>query len=120
VRLSGIPVFHFNLEVSMDKKAIALSGLSALLLASTSAGPAEAQQKLSAPPNTKMMVVPSANSPSAIDNQRSKSISQASPSARSKLNRIGAESHPWMEKWAQAHSSAVNPVGNVQKTLKQQ
>jgi hypothetical protein len=33
----------------MDKKAVALSGLSALLLASASSGDAEAQQKLVAP-----------------------------------------------------------------------
>jgi hypothetical protein len=105
----------------MDKKAIALSGLSALLLASTSGGNAEAQQKLTTPSaNTKMMILPPANSVRTLDTQRSKTINQASPAAINKLNRIGAESVPWMERWAQAHTSATNPVGNVQKTLKQQ
>jgi hypothetical protein len=104
----------------MDKKAIALTGLSALLLTSASGGIAEAQQKLSAPSNSKITVLPVVTSPTAIDNQRNKSITQASPSAKGRLNRIGAESVPWLERWAQAHTSVSNPVGNVQRTIKQQ
>ena len=72
----------------MDKKAIALGGLSALLLASTSSGDAAAQQKLIAPSTNipKMTVSPSPNNASrAIDTQRSKSINQASPAAANKL-----------------------------------
>lgn len=105
----------------MDKRAVALSGLSALLLASTASGDAQAQQKLIAPSTNvpKMAITPPPNNARAIDTQRSKSINQASPAAITKLNRIGAESVPWMEKWAQAHTSETNPVGNVQKTLKQ-
>jgi hypothetical protein len=105
----------------MDKKSIALSGLSALLLASTSSGDAEAQQKLIAPSTNipKMTVSPSPNNARAIDTQRSKSINQASPAASNRLNKVGAESVPWIEHWAQAHNSATNPIGNVQKTLKQ-
>jgi hypothetical protein len=107
----------------MDKKAVALSGLSALLLASTSSGDAEAQQKLIAPSTSipKMTVSPSPNNAArAIDTQRSKSINQASPAAANKLIKSGASSEPWLEHWAQAHTSATNPVGNIQKTLKQQ
>jgi hypothetical protein len=104
----------------MDKKAIALSGLSALLLASASGGNAEAEQKFNTPSATTKMIVPPAGSVRALDTQRSKTINQASPAAITKLNRIGAESVPWIERWAQAHTSVTNPVGNVQKTLKQQ
>jgi hypothetical protein len=105
----------------MDKKAIAISGLSALLLASASGGNAEAEQKLITPSaTTKTMIVPPAGSVRALDTQRSKTINQASPAAITKLNRIGAEIVPWLERWAQANTSATNPVGNVQKTLKQQ
>jgi hypothetical protein len=106
----------------MDKKAIALGGLSALLLAGTSGGQAEAQQKLIAPSinSPKITVSPSPNNAHGIDTQRSKSINQASPAAVNRLNKVGAESVPWIEHWAQAHNSATNPIGNVQKTLKQQ
>jgi hypothetical protein len=106
----------------MDKKAVALSGLSALLLASTSSGDAEAQQKSTAPSINvpKMTIAPLPNNARAIDTQRSKSINQASPAAANKLIKSGASIDPWLERWAQAHTSATNPVGNVQKTLKQQ
>ena len=105
----------------MDKKAIALGGLSALFLAGTPSGDAEAQQKLVAPSTNipKMTVSPSPNNARAIDTQRSKSINQASPAAANKLTKGGASSEPWLEHWAQAHTSATNPIGNVQKTLKQ-
>lgn len=105
----------------MDKKAIALSGLSALLLASTSGGDAKAEQKLTAPSINvpKMATTPPPNNTRAIDIQRSKSINQASPAATNKLIKSGASQDPFLERWAQAHSSATNPIGNVQKTLKQ-
>ena len=46
----------------MDKKAVALSGLSALFLASGSSGDAEAQQRLTTPPINvpKMAITPPA------------------------------------------------------------
>lgn len=107
----------------MDRKALALSGLSALLLASTSGGDAEAQQKLTAPPvNVPKMTVPPApnnNAAGAIDTQRSKSISAASPAAVLKLNRIQADhGSGWIEHFTNGHTSTINPIGNVQKTLK--
>jgi hypothetical protein len=106
----------------MDKKALALSGLSALLLASTSSGEAEAQQKLTAPPVNvpKMTVQPAPNNAAgAIDTQRSKSISAASPAAVLKLNRIQADhGSGWIEHFTNGHTSTINPIGNVQKTLK--
>jgi hypothetical protein len=105
----------------MDKKALALSGLSALLLASTSSGDAEAQQRLATPPVIvpKMTVSPAtSNAARAIDTQRSKSISAASPAATLKLNRIQADHESgWIEHFANGHTSTTNPIGNVQKTL---
>jgi hypothetical protein len=107
----------------MDKKAVALSGLSALLLASTSSGDAEAQQKLAAPPINapKMTIAPPVvnNTARAIDTQRSKSINQASPAAVLKLNRIQADhTSGWIEHFTNGHTSTTNPIGNVQQTLK--
>jgi hypothetical protein len=116
----------------MDKKALALSGLSALLLASTSSGDAEAQQKLPAPPVNvpKMTIAPpaamagqkvpasSATTLGAIQTQRSKSIGAASPAAAVKLNKIQADHESgWIEHFTNGHTSTTNPVGNVQKTL---
>lgn len=106
----------------MDKKALALTGLSAFLLASTSGGDAEAQQKLTSPPvNVPKMTVPPApnNAAGAIDTQRSKSISAASPAAVLKLNRIQADhGSGWIEHFTNGHTSTINPIGNVQNTLK--
>jgi hypothetical protein len=120
----------------MDKKkTLALSGLSALLLASTSSGDAEAQQRLTTPPIIvpKMAIAPSAamagqklpassdKTLGAIQTQRSKSISAASPAATLKLNRIQADHDSgWIEHFANGHTSTTNPIGNVQKTLKSQ
>lgn len=111
----------------MSKKTIALGGLSALLLAGTPNGDAQAQQKLTTPSTSipKMTASPPPSPPPnnaarAIDTQRSKSIIQASPAANNKLIKSGASQDPFLERWAQAHSSATNPIGNVQKTLKQQ
>jgi hypothetical protein len=105
----------------MDKKALALSGLSALLLASTSSNNAQAQQKLAAPPVNvpKLTASPPSSAASAVNTQRSKSINPASPAAVMKLNRIQAEhTSGWIEHFENGHSSTTNPIGNVQKTLK--
>jgi hypothetical protein len=120
----------------MDKKAVALSTLSALLLASASGGDAEAQLQKSTTPSTnvpKMVTAPpapiagqkvppsSATTLGAIQTQRSKSINAASPAAVSKLNRIQADHDSgWIEHFTNGHTSASNPIGNVQKTLKSQ
>jgi hypothetical protein len=108
----------------MDKKALALSGFSAILLASTSGSNAEAQQKLAAPPVNvpKITVSPAtSNAARAIDTQRSKSIGAASPAAAVKLNRIQADhGSGWIEHFTNGHTSTTNPIGNVQKTLKSQ
>jgi hypothetical protein len=119
----------------MDKKAIAIGGLSALLLASASGGKAEAEQKLAAPPVNvpKMTIAPPAamagqkvpassnTTLGAIQTQRSKSISAASPAAVVKLNRIQADHDSgWIEHFTNGHTSTINPIGNVQKTLKSQ
>ena len=119
----------------MDKKAIAVSGLSALLLASASGGNAEAEQKLTTPSINvpKMTVAPpaamagqkvpasSGTTLGAIQTQRSKSIGAASPAAVLKLNRIQADHDSgWIEHFTNGHTSTINPIGNVQKTLKSQ
>ena|ERR1700694_4152614 len=104
----------------MDKKALTLTGLSALLMAGTSGSNAEAQQKLAAPPVNipKMTVSPATR---AIDTQRSKTISAPSAAAASKLNRIQADHESgWIEHFTNGHTSTTNPVGNVQKSLKSQ
>jgi hypothetical protein len=107
----------------MDKKTAALSTLSAMLLASASGGDAEAQvQKSTTPLNVpKVTVAPPANTAAAINAQRSKSIGAASPAAILKLNRNQAEhTSGWIEHFTNGHTSATNPIGNVQKTLKPQ
>ena len=108
----------------MDKKAIAISGLSALLLASASGGEAEAQLQKSTTPSInvpKTTIAPPANTAAAINTQRSKSIGAASPAAVSKLNRIQADHESgWIEHFTNGHTSTTNPIGNVQKTLKSQ
>jgi hypothetical protein len=102
-------------EISMDKRSLALGGLSVLLLASTSA---EAQKPIT---TQTMTTLPPAKTNSALDIQRSKTINQASPAAINKTSKNAADiKTPWLEKWAQANTSAINPVGNVQKSLKQQ
>lgn len=118
----------------MDKKAVALSTLSALLLASASGGDAEAQLQKSTTPSInvpKMTIAPpaamagqktpasSGTTLGAIQTQRSKSISAASPAAALKLNRIQADHDSgWIEHFTNGHTSTTNPIGNVQKTLK--
>lgn len=108
----------------MEKKAVALGTLSALLLASASGGDAQAQLQKSTTPSVnvpKMTIAPPANSAAAINTQRSKSIGAASPAAVLKLNRIQADHESgWIEHFANGHTSTTNPVGNVQKTLKSQ
>src|ERR1700694_5515218 len=116
----------------MDKKAVALSTLSALLLAGTAGGDAEAQLQKSTTPSInapKMTAPPAAMAGAkltassdttlgAIQNQRSKSIGAASPAAVLKLNRIQADHDSgWIEHFTNGHASTVNPIGNVQKTL---
>jgi hypothetical protein len=108
----------------MDKKAVALSTLSAMLLASASGGDAKAQLQKSPTPSVnvpKMTIAPPVNAAAAINAQRSKSISAASPAAVLKLNRIQADhGSGWIEHFTNGHTSTTNPVGNVQKTLKSQ
>ena len=111
----------------MYKKTLVIT---ALMLASTSVDDATAQQvtnspsKVTAPPPPIAAAPKTAVSPTVgtreIDAQRSKSLSKASPAAASKLNRVGAEVKNFIEHWKQANKSTVNPVGNVQKTLKEQ
>ena len=92
----------------MDKKAVVIGGFSALLLASTPA--AMAGPKVPASSDTTVR---------AIQTQRSKSLSAASPAAVLKLNRNQADHDSgWIEHFTNGHTSNTNPIGNVQKTLK--
>jgi hypothetical protein len=96
----------------MDKKSLALGGLSVLLLASPSA---QAQKPIT---SQTMTTLPPARTNGALDIQRSKTINRASPAA---INKLDPETNNgWLEHWAQANTSAINPIGNVQKSLKQQ